>query len=575
MALKIRYKAITGVFISALVFCGATGVSAATDPAVGDSPTQNFAGKELTALRGIEKLNDILDILRERRSELKEKKAELEKAVLENDKKTLTVQIETISSTIDDQQRSFELIATGGLELDSLTEREEKPFDWQKGLLEIIRPIMSELRKLTEKRRKMEMLRNRLAVCQDQNRIIDEALKNIVLISTENLKPATLTRLKNVRKQWEDKQRENHHLIEVVNLQLEEMAKTDKTLDLSFSDQLKGLLLGRGGTLFMALFAAIGVYIGLHLSKSLVKKAFHLTSSSSRPVERFIGLNYQLVSVLLSIVALFYVFHIRGDKVMQGVAILMLVGIFLVLKNSIPRYIDEIKLILNVGPVRVGERVVYSGLPWRVDSLDVFSSLTNPALSVPTLRTPLKSLIGLESRESHPDEAWFPCNVGSYVLLSDEVFGRVKTITVDSVTLVVGGGAIISYTISDFLGATPKNLDTGFTITITFGLSYDLQRAATAEIPELMRTGMRERLEKESVGEHLSNLLVQFEEAAASSLNYKVIAIFRGSGASEYLGIPRILQRLSVDLCNEQGWEIPFTQIVVHRGGAEGVATGP
>ncbi len=63
---------------------------------------------------------------------------------------------------------------------------------------------------------------------------------------------------------------------------------------------------------------------------------------------------------------------------------------------------------------------------------------------------------------------------------------------------------------------------------------------------------------------YLTEVKVQFEAANASSLDYKIIAIFQGEAASSWFSIPRVLQRCAVEVCNEEGWEIPFAQMTLH-----------
>ena len=83
---------------------------------------------------------------------------------------------------------------------------------------------------------------------------------------------------------------------------------------------------------------------------------------------------------------------------------------------------------------------------------------------------------------------------------------------------------------------------------------------------------MRERLHRalvDTVGEDkLINLTVEFKEASASSLDYEVMADLHGDLAPRLETLRRLIQRVLVDTCNEQGWVIPFTQITVHQADA-------
>jgi hypothetical protein len=41
----------------------------------------------------------------------------------------------------------------------------------------------------------------------------------------------------------------------------------------------------------------------------------------------------------------------------------------------LPSFIREVMLLLNIGAVREGERVVYNGIPWLVKTLNLYQYL--------------------------------------------------------------------------------------------------------------------------------------------------------------------------------------------------------
>ena len=98
------------------------------------------------------------------------------------------------------------------------------------------------------------------------------------------------------------------------------------------------------------------------------------------------------------------------------------------------------------------------------------------------------------------------------------------------------------------------------------GIDYQYQPQGTTAIPKLFQEGIRERLLQEPYGQSLKGIWVNFELANASSLDYKIIVTFEGSAAGDYYTIKRDLQRFAVDVCNQQQWNIPFGQLVIHQG---------
>ena len=223
----------------------------------------------------------------------------------------------------------------------------------------------------------------------------------------------------------------------------------------------------------------------------------------------------------------------------------------------------QIQLFLNIGSVREGERVAIDGLPWRVEQINVFCILNNPTAEL-TQRVPIDYLVDLKSRPASHAEPWFPCREGDWVVLNDGVRGKVTAVSPELVQMVQRGGAQLTYQMSSFLGASPRNLATNFRIKETLGISYKLQKESTTRIPETLQAYIQRRIEEEGYVDQLLNLRVEFERANTSSLDLVVIADFAGDLGDLYNRLRRAIQRWSVDACSEYDWEIPFPQLTLH-----------
>jgi hypothetical protein len=105
-------------------------------------------------------------------------------------------------------------------------------------------------------------------------------------------------------------------------------------------------------------------------------------------------------------------------------------------------------------------------------------------------------------------------------------------------------------------------------VAVTFGVDYQHQHASTTEVPRIMEQRLQEELIKLVGREDLANVQVEFKEAGDSSLDYLVLADFKGQVAERLDALHRSIQRILVDTCNDRGWVIPFTQITVHPAGA-------
>jgi hypothetical protein len=344
------------------------------------------------------------------------------------------------------------------------------------------------------------------------------------------------------------------------------MVKSQVSQEASISDHIKQFINGRGTTILMAIIAFVVVYFLLQILWKLVLLISNRKQDEKRTYfQRMATIIYHMATVALSITAIFYILNVRNDRVLFAIAVLLLISIIWVLKNSLPRYFNEFQLLLNAGSVREGELLIYNGVPMKVGNLNFYTKLTNPALPGLLLRLSLSDLTDYTSRPHNINEPWFPCKEGDYVMLSDGSYGKVKFITLENVVLSLYNGMMPqTYAINAFLAAKPKNLSQGFIVTSIIGIDYKYQQQCTAQIPELLRSGIRHGLQQEIYGGSLNDIWVYFEQANTSSLDYKIIVVFDGKAADEYYPITRALQRYAVEVCNQQQWNIPFSQLEIH-----------
>jgi small-conductance mechanosensitive channel len=199
-------------------------------------------------------------------------------------------------------------------------------------------------------------------------------------------------------------------------------------------------------------------------------------------------------------------------------------------------------------------------------ALNIYTRLHNPDLRGGMIRLPLSDLIGLESRPFYIDEPWFPTKTGDLVELSDGTIGTVALQTPEQVILDTRGGAHKTYTTLTFLGLNPINYSVNtFAVFTDFGIDYACQPDITRTIPDLLHAYITNALEAEGYGEDLIELIVDFKEAAASSLNLFIFSKFSGRQASNYFALSRFLQQAAVDACSTYGWGIPFPQVTLHQ----------
>ena len=180
----------------------------------------------------------------------------------------------------------------------------------------------------------------------------------------------------------------------------------------------------------------------------------------------------------------------------------------------------------------------------------------------------------MHSRPMHSVEPWFPTDEGDWVLIGD-VHAKVVKQAPEYVRVLQLGGARITYPAKDFIAATPINLSHNFRVNMVFGIDYMHQEISTTEVPKIFETRVTKELNTLLKPENVINVNVEFSSANSSSLDYAIIADIHGNAGSRYRKIERAIQRICVDVCNEQGWVIPFTQVTVHQANATSTTSEP
>lgn len=511
----------------------------------------------LTTLYSVVKLKK--DIL----ADINDINRQLKKAQSEPEKEALRLELVRLQNNLKTTEQNLENIAAG-VDLSALTGQAEEAFDLQQELFALLKPAIDEMKDMTSHVRQKSDLREKIDFYSQRLPVIEQALTHIANLKEETDDKALKRSLSTIEEEWLQKKAFMQSQLQAATFQLNKLVAAETSLSEASQSYLKSFFKKRGRYLTEALLVAAIVLLLSRLSyKAMVRviPGFRRKHRSFRI--RVIELIHRMVTVLFTILGPMAVFYYREDWVLFSLAILLLLGITLTLRQALPRYWSQIQLFLNIGSVREGERISMDGLPWMVEQINVYSTLVNPTANL-TQRVPIDDLVEKKSRPCSPDEPWFPCKKDDWVILSDGMRGKVTGISPEMVQLVARGGAQSTYLVSDFLANSPRNLATNFRIKETIGISYGLQRESTGRIPRILQDYISNQIEQEGLQEELLNLRVEFESAGDSSLNLVVIADFVGEQGPFYNRLRRAIQRWSVDACSENNWEIPFPQMTLH-----------
>lgn len=453
---------------------------------------------------------------------------------------------------------SLERLVTDGMDLGSFVEKPiEEDSDWKQDVALIAQPVLDSLKELTEKPRQIKQLNDELLVKQDQLTIATDALNAITQALQHAEGDALQQSLGSLSETWQSRIQRTQDEIELANIQLANL-EGKQPLSKSLYAALANFVTGRGLTLVLAFIAAFTVWAIIKVLLIAYRRTQVNKLPKNRTHYRLAAYSVHALTFILGLIAVFVVFYQRSDVLLLGLLILFVVGLALSIRNLLPQYVQETRLLLNIGALREGERVIYRGLPWMVDSINMYTRFRNPELNG-ELRIPLAELSHVSSRPTGL-EPWFPTSKGDYILFTDERLLQVVEQNPDTVELQRRGGQIVSVPTTDFYSMTITNLSRSesFGVRSYFGLDYDLQGLSTTEVPAILKQAIEEKLSLQDFAEDIMDVKVELLEAGASSLDYWILVVVRRDSAKAHNRIKRMVQAQCIDTCTKNNWNIPF-----------------
>lgn len=543
-----------GLLLMILPWCFAAAVSHAQEP----------PAPSLAADRSIVSLKAVVEPLSNSLEEIKRLRKELAKAPTEEAKLEIQRRIDAERNRVTQFRGNISDIV-GGAEAAGYEESPPEDTGLQKQISELLQPMLRELREATATPREMDDLRKDLQLWTERKHKADQVLSRIEDLNARAKDPVLKEELDAARRLWAGRQAEATGQMSVLTVRIEELERQQKPLWETLSDLFSRFFRSRGLNLLLALVTAVAGFIITRRIYRGLRKVSPAHRGKNTLTSRISDILAMVTAVFVAVMGILLVFYVRGDWLLLTLAAVMLLGAAWAGKTALPPYLDQIRMLLNLGSVREDERIVLNGLPWRVSSIGFLTSLTNPDLQGGTLRIPIRSLMGMTSREHDPDEPWFPSRPDDWVILGDGTYGKTITQTPEQVVVLRLGGSLKTYTTEDFLAKSPENLSRGFRIAVTFGIDYRHQADATTRIPKLFEEAITAALVEKFGREPVRSIQVEFSAASSSSLDYEILADFDGSLASRHGQIRRKIQKVCVDVCIAEGWVIPFDQITVHQ----------
>jgi Mechanosensitive ion channel len=482
-----------------------------------------------------------------------------------------TKEAEALQARLSQTQRDFETIATGIDRTEFEGKMDKTKLDLASEFSELLKPFVNEVKTATEQPRIIEGLRSKVQRHQQQLALVERALKNLQeqLQTLEKAKEgspeaALKAQLSLLQQRWKDTRQQTDAALKAVEHQLTETLAKRKSIWQIFTEATQMFFLSRGRHFFTAVLAMLATYFLWRwlYKQTLQRSPWHQKKGDKPFWVRALDVAYTIAGFIIIILAGLAVLYAVGDWLLLGLAIIALFGLGLAAKTGLPKYYRQARLMLNLGEVREGERIVMGGLSWHVRSLSAFSTLTNPCVRNGTMRVPLTQLMNLTSRPHTQGEPWFPCKEGDWVQLNDGTFGRVVCITPEFVQLVQLGGSHKTYPTAKFLTENPVNFSGGFRVSSILRLDHKVGTQVTDEIPEKLKIEVQRGLLTWIKPEAIKSLKVEYRATTPVSLELEIIADYTSEVADQFQTLQRAMQRYALEACHQNRW--PLASQIVH-----------
>jgi len=511
-----------------------------------------------------EQLLSLINTVAEKEKSIAELKEKLKELPDETSVQQLNQQITTDEEIIDGMREQFIMLSAGGEKLFSERKVVEKTINWQEDLEAIFAPLIEQLKEISERPKLIEQLEQDISFWKQRSEELNRAVNYIKTTQNTVSNKKVTAKVKDLLSVAENQYETAGQKLSLLQSELTIIQSDDNPFWENITILIKSFATSMLYYLLLAIFFGVVIFQVVVLLSRIPR----MMVNKKQPkryifATRVINLVKNVLGFVLAVIAYLIVLYSSGQWVLLVVSLFLLMAVALTLKDLLPKYFIEIRTLLNLGSIRQGERIIYNGLIWKINLIDIHTHLHNPALDG-HLRVPVASLVDYSSRPFHKDEPWFPTKSGDTVLLEDGTFGQIQHQSVDVVEINLGS-SVYTFPTSQFLERRPRNLSKGFTIYEIFGFDYQHQADSTTTMLSTYSDWVEKTIKQDTVGEYLTFFKVEFDKAAASSLDFKVFAVFSGDAASQYFRISRIIQKASVEAANHYDWVIPFQQLTIHR----------
>ncbi|MDQ6961629.1 MAG: hypothetical protein Q9M28_03740 [Mariprofundaceae bacterium] len=519
----------------------------------------------LALTKTIETLTTIKKSITAINKEIKVSRRAYKKAGTPQEKTDLNQQLRALSQRKDSFEANFSNLSSG-LDKEELFNKKEVKTNFQNDLVDMFSPIINELKGMTEKPRRIEALHHDLADYQFKLAQIHLAINNIEQLNRHNTTQSLDENISNIADFWQQKQQEYTSLNEATQRKIDMELASEVSIGERMGQSLKSFFHERGRHLFLAILAFILIYMLFQFFQRLFHKHNPLRHNEKYMVwANLADLLFSVMTFVAAIGAMLIVLYLSGDWLILSIIALIFVGLAWAARNGLPQYMEQMKLLLNFGSVRQDELIMHDGIPWKVESIGVYSYFVNPLLTGGRMRLPIQDLISMRSRPCDKREPWFPCKEGDYILINGKQWRQIALLTPLEVQF-HWYDMIERMPMQQFIGQRLFNIsNTPFWAGGSFNIAYQHRHGALEEITKQLCDFVEAYAKEKPYAEHLLYTWVEFGQCTDNSLEFMVWLQLSSEAADKYDRVLLDINQVTLDAANHYQWEVlRFQPIDVH-----------